>query len=135
MSKKKKYRGHYCWCCGCIRPNEKFSGNGHRRHLCKDCKKLGKEEIAFRQHQRDIDRLLDWDGKIRRKTRHVFQSYLNHSDPRVQVYAEKVQAHSEHAYRRFRFFFRFLLFWLFEVLAVDGLIGSAAPCCFLGSTD
>lgn len=95
MSKKKKYRGHFCWCCGCIRPNEKFSGRGHRRHLCKDCQKLGKGEIEFRQQQRDIDRLLDWEGRIRRKTKHVFQRYLNHNDARVRAYAEEVQANSE----------------------------------------
>lgn len=29
--------GHYCIICGRTRPNEKFSGKGHRRHICKDC--------------------------------------------------------------------------------------------------
>ncbi len=95
MSKKKKYRGHFCWCCGRIRPNEKFSGRGHSRHICKECQKLGKEELAFRQCQRNIDRLLDWDGRIRRKSRHVFLRYLNHTDERVRVYAEKVNAYNE----------------------------------------
>ena len=37
MAKKKKYSGHYCRICGRNRPNEKFSGNGHRIHICKDC--------------------------------------------------------------------------------------------------
>ncbi len=95
VSKKKKYRGHFCWCCGCIRPNEKFSGRGHSRHLCKDCQKLGKEELAFRQHQRDIDRLLDFEGRIRRKTRHVFLRYLSHEEKRVRTYAEEVKEHNE----------------------------------------
>jgi single-stranded DNA-specific DHH superfamily exonuclease len=102
MVKKKKYRGHYCWCCGCIRPNEKFSGKGHSRHLCKDCQKLGKEELSFRQHQRNIDRLLDFDGRIRRKTRHVFERYLSHKDARVREYAEKVKAHNEQLRREIR---------------------------------
>ncbi len=95
MSKKKKYRGHFCWCCGRTRPNEKFSGRGHSRHICKECQKLGKEEIAFRQHQRNIDRLLCWDGRIRRKSRHVFLRYLNHTNERVRGYAEMVKAHNE----------------------------------------
>jgi hypothetical protein len=34
---KKKHQGHYCRICGCYRANEKFSGKGHRRHICKDC--------------------------------------------------------------------------------------------------
>lgn len=36
MSKKKK-KGHYCRVCGRFRANEKFSGKGHRQHVCKDC--------------------------------------------------------------------------------------------------
>lgn len=35
--KKKKGSGHYCRVCGCVRANEKFSGKGHRAHVCKDC--------------------------------------------------------------------------------------------------
>ncbi len=37
--------GHYCWVCGCSRPNEKFSGKGHRNHVCRDCRRLPKERI------------------------------------------------------------------------------------------
>jgi len=29
--------GHYCRICGRTRANEKFSGKGHRNHICKDC--------------------------------------------------------------------------------------------------
>ncbi|WP_226036792.1 hypothetical protein [Aquibacillus saliphilus] len=39
----KKKRGHYCRQCGRTRPNEKFSGKGHRQHICKDCKRKGKQ--------------------------------------------------------------------------------------------
>lgn len=39
MGKRKKRRGHYCYECGQVRANEKFSGKGHRQHICKDCKK------------------------------------------------------------------------------------------------
>ena len=48
MGKKKRRKGHYCLACGDYRPNEKFSGKGHRRHLCKDCKgKRKKAKIPF----------------------------------------------------------------------------------------
>ena len=40
----KKYRGHYCRICHSIRPNEAFSGKGHRIHVCKKCSLLPKEE-------------------------------------------------------------------------------------------
>ncbi|WP_138418314.1 hypothetical protein [Aquibacillus sediminis] len=39
----KKKRGHFCKVCGRIRANEKFSGKGHRQHICKDCKRKGKK--------------------------------------------------------------------------------------------
>lgn len=37
--------GHYCRICGRERPNEKFSGKGHRAHVCRDCYRLPKEEF------------------------------------------------------------------------------------------
>lgn len=53
--------GHYCRICGRTRPNEKFSGKGHRNHICKDCsrrkaKKSRNEEYAFSP---DLKSLLD----------------------------------------------------------------------------
>ncbi len=36
-----KKRGHFCKGCGNFLPNEKFSGRGHRKHLCKKCKESG----------------------------------------------------------------------------------------------
>ena len=49
MGKKKKYGGHYCWVCKRIRANEKFSGKGHAKHICKDCwskRKIEKKKLA-----------------------------------------------------------------------------------------
>jgi len=93
--KKQKYHGHYCWCCGRDRPNERFSGKGHHRHICKDCAKLGKDELEYRQNVRNIERLLDWDGRIRRKQRRTFERYINHTDQRVAAFAHEVKAHDE----------------------------------------
>ena len=92
MRSRKKPRGHFCWCCGRLRPNERFSGRGHARHLCKECSKLGNEELAYRQALRDIDRLLDCDGLVRRKHRKTFEHFLLHPDERVRRYAEAVAA-------------------------------------------
>jgi hypothetical protein len=85
-------RGHYCWCCGAARSNEAFSGHGHSRHVCKECSKLGSEELAYRQEVRNIERLLDWDGRVRRKTRKPFERYLSHANPRIRAYAVEVAA-------------------------------------------
>jgi len=32
-----KRSGHYCRVCGQYKANERFSGKGHARHLCRDC--------------------------------------------------------------------------------------------------
>jgi hypothetical protein len=40
---KKKHQGHYCWRCQSYRANEKFSGKGHAKHICKDCSKEMKQ--------------------------------------------------------------------------------------------
>ncbi len=69
MAKKRRRRGHYCGCCGRVLPNECFSGAGHARHLCKDCSKLGKAELEYRQDLRDLEHLVTWDGVIGKKKR------------------------------------------------------------------
>lgn len=84
----RKGSGHFCWSCGRVRPNEKFSGRGHARHLCRDCARLGPAELAFRQTTRDIDGLFDWSGRVKRSGRQALDRFLAHSDDRVRLYAE-----------------------------------------------
>lgn len=95
MSRKKQNRknrhGHFCWCCGRQRPNEKFSGKGHRRHLCRDCANLGSDELAYRQAVRDLERCLTWEGIIPRKRRRTFDRFLAHKDARIRAMAEEMQ--------------------------------------------
>jgi len=94
MSRKKhkqKRHGHYCWCCGRRRPNEKFSGKGHVRHLCRDCSKLGTEELAYRQTVRDLERCMTTEGIIPRKRRKTFERFLDHKDARIRAIAEEMR--------------------------------------------
>ncbi len=46
--------GHWCRICGSTKPNEKFSGKGHRNHICKDCTKKPKEERSAADQQDEI---------------------------------------------------------------------------------
>ncbi len=87
QQRRKQRRGHYCWSCGRTRANEKFSGRGHVEHLCKDCARLGKEELAYRQTVRDLEQLLTWDGHVPRRNLEQFRKYLNHKDARGRAYA------------------------------------------------
>ena len=75
-----------------MRANEKFSGRGHARHLCKDCARLGKEELAYRQAIRNLERLVTWEGIIPRRKRQQFRKYLAHENERVRAYAQQLEA-------------------------------------------
>jgi len=46
--------GHYCRICGRTRPNEKFSGKGHRAHVCKDCARLPKDDRDAIEQKEEI---------------------------------------------------------------------------------
>lgn len=58
--------GHYCRICGRTRSNEKFSGKGHKKHICKDCsgksgRKKRKSEETFDEFDRELDFLMKQD--------------------------------------------------------------------------
>ena len=46
--------GHYCRICGRERPNEQFSGKGHKTHVCKRCQGKPKTERRAIEDQNDI---------------------------------------------------------------------------------
>jgi len=51
--------GHNCRICGRRRPNEKFTGRGHRNHICKDCQRLPREELGRIERLDELVRFLD----------------------------------------------------------------------------
>src|SRR6267143_5161291 len=51
--------GHYCRICGRERPNEQFSGKGHRIHVCKRCKARPKSERQAIEDKDDIFAFLE----------------------------------------------------------------------------
>ncbi len=57
MAKKRKYSGHYCKICGERKANEKFTGKGHARHICKECQSLPDEVKADMVRCNDVMRL------------------------------------------------------------------------------
>lgn len=93
MSRKqrRKLRGHYCWACERYRSNERFSGRGHSRHVCRDCAHLGKDELEYRSAIRNLGRCVTLDGFIRRKQRKQFERFLEHSNPRVRAFARDIE--------------------------------------------
>jgi len=81
--------GHYCRICGRSRANEKFSGRGHRVHICKDCQRRPVEE---RDRIQCIDELYDFLGQshISQKNLDRLGILTHHSDPGVQKLANLV---------------------------------------------
>ena len=51
--------GHYCRICGRERPNEQFSGKGHKIHVCKRCKARPKSERQAIEDKDDIFAFLE----------------------------------------------------------------------------
>jgi hypothetical protein len=60
--------------------------------LCKECARLGKDELAYRQAVRNLERLVTWEGIIPRKKREQFRKYLGHKDERVRARAQETEA-------------------------------------------
>jgi RimJ/RimL family protein N-acetyltransferase len=54
--KKKKQNGHYCRICGDYKANEKFSGKGHARHICKECQSLPEDVKADMVRCNEVER-------------------------------------------------------------------------------
>ncbi len=46
--------GQYCKICGRERPNEQFSGKGHRKHVCKQCARMPKEQRRLIEVEEEI---------------------------------------------------------------------------------
>jgi hypothetical protein len=103
MAKKRKKHGHFCWCCGRMRPNERFSGSGHARHVCRDCSKLGSSELQCRQELRNLEMLVCGGDIIGRKQRKAFNRFFEHPDPRIRRYAEELAARDMEARVLLRF--------------------------------
>lgn len=49
-----KKRGHLCHVCGRRRANEKFSGKGHAKHICKDCDREHRAQVRARKKAKVI---------------------------------------------------------------------------------
>ena len=46
--------GHYCRICDSSKPNEAFTGKGHRNHICKKCSLMPKELRDAIEHKQEI---------------------------------------------------------------------------------
>jgi hypothetical protein len=82
---RRKRRGHWCWACDRFRANERFTGRGHARHLCRDWARLGADELAYRRATRDLGQCIGELGFIVRKRRRTAERFLGHPDLRLRA--------------------------------------------------
>ncbi len=82
--------GHYCRICGRERANEKFSGKGHRVHVCKDCRKLPhaeKEKIEIGDEVADFLR----QSRVSQKNSARLAELSDHADAGIRHLAGLVR--------------------------------------------
>jgi hypothetical protein len=72
---------HYCRICGRQRSNEKFSGRGHRDHICKDCQRLPREQRDCIERFDELHGFLDQSHISLKNIRRLeILSYHAHND-------------------------------------------------------
>jgi hypothetical protein len=89
MGKKKRYRGHYCKICASILPNERFSGGGHKNHICKKCSKKSPEEKRELEIINNISRMARFMNRSR-NDRKLLEKYLHDKSERVRTEAKSL---------------------------------------------
>ena len=81
--------GHFCYYCGESKPNEAFSGKGHRRCLCRACHSIspaGREESELWGRLHD---LMD-QSNISKKNIVWLKSLLEHSNQSIRAHAQLI---------------------------------------------
>ena len=81
--------GHFCRICGRNRPNEQFSGKGHKNHICKKCTSLPKQEINEIELKEEIFGYLK-QSNISKKNLTLLQKLTNSSNTQVAELANIV---------------------------------------------
>ena len=99
---KKTGRGHFCRICGRTRANEKFSGRGHRDHVCKDCQRMPREQRDRIERLDELWNFLD-QSHISEKNVGRLKTLIAHPDAEVQKLAALIMDVARvHPYKRRR---------------------------------
>ena len=81
--------GHYCRICGRHQPNEKFSGKGHRIHVCKECARLPRQEREAIELQDELYGFLN-QSHISPKNRKRLALLSQSPDPEISDMAQLI---------------------------------------------
>jgi hypothetical protein len=78
--------GRYCRICGRERPNEQFSGKGHRIHVCKRCQRLPKTQRRAIEDRDDIFGFME-QSHISKKNVARLEQLAKSEEPRIACLA------------------------------------------------
>ena len=79
MAKKKRHQGHYCRICGEYKANERFTGKGHARHICKSCMSAmrnGKKPIDILPEPLSVNRETTRFKKLDKEEKNVLKAFV-----------------------------------------------------------
>jgi ribosome-binding protein aMBF1 (putative translation factor) len=86
--------GHFCRICGRTRPNERFSGRGHRTHVCRDCARMPAQERELIEQEQEVFGYLK-QSHISDKNLQRLRTLAASAQPRVRELAAIVLAVAE----------------------------------------
>lgn len=81
--------GYYCRICGTVKANEKFSGKGHKRHICKKCSKLPATDREDLKILNKIYGLFRYDN-LSKVNRRMLEGYLKHKSEKIRAASEEM---------------------------------------------
>jgi hypothetical protein len=87
-----------------MRPDEAFSGPGHRIHVCKECHRLPKSVIEKTDIEQEVFAFLD-QSRISPKNQKRLETLLEHPDEDIKALADlvlRVSKTVEGKHRRWR---------------------------------
>lgn len=70
--------------------------------MCRECRRLGKDELEYRQVVRNIDNALRGGEFIPRRHRPMVERYLQHPNARVRMHVQQIVATDVQARARAR---------------------------------
>lgn len=81
--------GHYCRICGRTRANERFSGKGHKKHICEECSKLSvteNDEMTIVNQIYSLCRYIN----LSKANRRMLEGYLQHKSDKVRAASKEI---------------------------------------------
>lgn len=86
--------GRFCRICGRIRANERFSGQGHRTHVCRDCARMPAQERELIEQEQELCGYLE-QSHISDKNQRRLRTLAASAQPRIRELAAIVLAVAE----------------------------------------